>query len=60
MMKPIDVYKRQVFLVAVSFSMMVSMNLKLSLVVLLFVPVVAAYSGIFYRLIARRFTERCV
>ena len=48
---------RTVFLVAVSFSMMVSMNLKLSLVVLLFVPVVAAYSGIFYRLIARRFTE---
>lgn len=48
---------RTVFLVAVSFSMMVSMNLKLSLVVLLFVPVVAAYSGIFYRLIARRFTD---
>lgn len=48
---------RTIFLVAVSFSMMVSMNLKLSLVVLLFVPVVAAYSGIFYRLIARRFTD---
>ena len=40
---------RTVFLVVVSFSMMVSMNLKLSLVVLLFVPVVVAYSGIFYR-----------
>lgn len=48
---------RTVFLVVVSFSMMVSMNLKLSLVVLLFVPVVVAYSGIFYRLIARRFTD---
>ncbi len=48
---------RTVFLVAVSFSMMVSMNVKLSLVVLLFVPVVAAYSAVFYRLIARRFTD---
>lgn len=48
---------RTVFLVAVSFSMMVSMNGKLSLVVLAFVPVVVAYSGIFYRLIARRFTD---
>ena len=48
---------RTVFLVAVSFSIMVSMNVKLSLVVLLFVPLVVAYSGIFYRLIARRFTD---
>lgn len=48
---------RTVFLVIVSFSMMVSMNVKLSLVVLLFVPVVAAYSAVFYRLIARRFTD---
>ena len=48
---------RTVFLVAVSFSIMVSMNVKLSFVVLLFVPLVVAYSGIFYRLIARRFTD---
>lgn len=48
---------RTVFLVVVSFSIMVSMNVKLSLVVLLFVPLVVAYSGIFYRLIARRFTD---
>lgn len=48
---------RTVFLVAVSFSIMVSMNVKLSLIVLLFVPLVVAYSGIFYRLIARRFTD---
>lgn len=48
---------RTVFLVIVSFSMMVSMNVKLSLVVLLFVPVVVAYSAVFYRLIARRFTD---
>lgn len=48
---------RTVFLVTVSFSIMVSMNVKLSLIVLLFVPLVVAYSGIFYRLIARRFTD---
>ena len=48
---------RTVFLVVVSFSIMVSMNVKLSFVVLLFVPLVVAYSGIFYRLIARRFTD---
>lgn len=48
---------RTVFLVVVSFSIMVSMNVKLSLIVLLFVPLVVAYSGIFYRLIARRFTD---
>lgn len=48
---------RTVFLVAVSFSIMVSMNVKLSLIVLLFIPLVVAYSGIFYRLIARRFTD---
>ena len=46
---------RTVFLIAVSFGMMVSMNVKLSLVALLFVPVVVAYSAIFYRLIAKRF-----
>lgn len=48
---------RTVFLIAISFSMMMSMNRKLSLIVLLFVPVVIAYSAIFYRLIARRFIE---
>ena len=47
---------RTVFLVTVSFGMMFSMNVKLSLVVLCFVPVVALYSTIFYRLIAGRFT----
>lgn len=48
---------RTVFLVVVSFAMMLSMNVKLSLIVLVFVPVVVAYSGIFYRLIAKRFTK---
>lgn len=48
---------RTIFLVAVSFAMMMSMNRKLSLMILLFVPIVVAYSAIFYRLIARRFTD---
>lgn len=48
---------RTVFLVGISFTIMVSMNWRLSLVVLFFVPVVAAYSAVFYRLIARRFTK---
>ena len=47
---------RTVFLVVVSFAIMVSMNVKLSLVTLAFVPIVVAYSTIFYRLIAKRFT----
>lgn len=46
---------RTVFLIAVSLSMMVSMNVKLSLIILLFVPVVVLYSSVFYHLIARRF-----
>lgn len=48
---------RTVFLVGISFAMMVSMNRKLAFVVLLFVPAVVAYSAVFYRLIARRFTD---
>lgn len=48
---------RTSFLVIVSFAMMMSMNVKLSLIVLTFVPVVVLYSAIFYRLIARRFTD---
>lgn len=47
---------RTVFLVVVSFVIMISMNVKLSLVTLAFVPIVVAYSTIFYRLIAKRFT----
>lgn len=47
---------RTVFLVAVSFVMMFSMNVKLSLIVMCFIPVVAVYSTVFYRLIAGRFT----
>lgn len=48
---------RTVFLIGVSFAMMCSMNRKLSGIVLLFVPAIVAYSAIFYRLIARRFTD---
>lgn len=48
---------RTSFLVIVSFAMMMSMNVRLSLIVLAFVPVVVLYSAIFYRLIARRFTD---
>ena len=47
---------RTVFLVITSFVMMFSMNVKLSFVVLLFVPVVIVYSAVFYKLIAKRFT----
>ncbi len=48
---------RTVFLVGISFGIMVSMNRNLAFVVLLFVPVVVLYSAVFYRLIARRFTK---
>ena len=48
---------RTAFLVGISFAVMASMNRKLALVVLLFVPVVILYSAVFYRLIARRFTD---
>ena len=47
---------RTAFLVIISFVMMFSMNVKLSCIVLLFVPVVIVYSTVFYRLIAKRFT----
>lgn len=47
---------RTTFLVITSFVMMFSMNIRLSCIVLLFVPVVIIYSAVFYRLIAKRFT----
>lgn len=46
---------RTIFLVGTSFAMMMSMNVRLSLVVLAFVPLVILYSAIFYHLIAKRF-----
>lgn len=48
---------RTVFLVVISFAMMLYMNVRLSLVVLAFVPLVVLYSAIFYRLIAKRFVD---
>lgn len=47
---------RTTFLILTSFVMMFSMNVKLSCIVLLFVPVVIVYSTVFYKLIAKRFT----
>ncbi|WP_312693421.1 ABC transporter ATP-binding protein [Caproiciproducens sp.] len=46
---------RTVFLIIVSLMIMFSMNVKISLVALAFIPIVAAYSGIFYSKIAKRF-----
>lgn len=46
---------RTIFLIVISFAMMMSMNVKLSLIVLLFVPVIVGYSAVFYRLIANQF-----
>lgn len=48
---------RTVFLVVISFAMMMSMNVKLSLMALLFVPIIILYSAIFYHLIAKNFTK---
>lgn len=48
---------RTVFLVGTSLFMMLSMNVKLSIAVLSFVPVVVVYSAVFYRLIAKRFID---
>lgn len=46
---------RTVFLVAFSLTLMFMMNVKLSLIALAFIPVVASYSGIFFKKIADRF-----
>lgn len=46
---------RTVFLVVLYLAIMFSMNVKISLIALAFIPVVAAYSGIFYAKIAKRF-----
>ena len=46
---------RTTFLVILSISIMFSMNVKISLIALTFIPLVAAYSVIFYSKIAKRF-----
>lgn len=47
---------RTVFLLVVSLAMMLTMNMKLTVVALAFTPVVVLYSGIFYHLIAKNYT----
>ncbi len=47
---------RTLFLIAVSLIMMFSMNVRLTFISLAFIPVIVAYSGIFYSLIAKNFT----
>lgn len=46
---------RTVFLIAFSLTLMFMMNVKLSLVAAAFIPLVVAYSGIFFKKIADRF-----
>ncbi len=46
---------RTVFLIGLSMALMLSMNVKITLVALAFLPVIMGYSGFFYSRIARRF-----
>ncbi len=46
---------RTVMLVIISLILMFSMNLKLSLAVMIFIPVVVLYSSIFYGILSRKF-----
>ncbi|MCI8600976.1 MAG: ABC transporter ATP-binding protein [Oscillospiraceae bacterium] len=48
---------RIVFLLAFSLSIMFSMNVKMALIAAAFIPVVLAYSGIFYAKISSRFRD---
>lgn len=48
---------RTAFLVAVSLAAMFSMNVQISLVALVFIPLILAYSFLFYSKIARRFRD---
>jgi ATP-binding cassette subfamily B protein len=47
---------RTVFLIVISLGMMISMNVKLTLVAVAFMPIIILYSGIFFHLIAKNFT----
>ncbi|MEG0692260.1 MAG: ABC transporter ATP-binding protein [Oscillospiraceae bacterium] len=46
---------RIVFLITLSLMLMFAMNVKLSLIALLFIPLVTLYSGLFYAKISKRF-----
>lgn len=48
---------RTSFLIALSMGIMFSMNVKISLVALCFIPVIMGYSGFFYAKIAKRFLK---
>lgn len=47
---------RTIFLLVISLVMMLSMNVKLTMIALAFTPVIVLYSGIFYHLIAKNYT----
>lgn len=47
---------RTIFLLVISLAMMLSMNVKLTMIALAFTPVIVLYSGIFYHLIAKNYT----
>lgn len=47
---------RTVFLIVISLLMMFSMNVKMTVAALLFMPLVILYSGVFFNLIARNFS----
>ncbi len=46
---------RTIILVVISLILMFSMNVKLTLIVLLFVPLIVLYSGIFYGILSKKF-----
>lgn len=46
---------RTIMLVIISLILMFSMNVKLSLIVLIFIPIVVAYSAIFYGILSKKF-----
>lgn len=48
---------RTLMLISVALGLMFSMNVTLSLIALLFIPIVMLYSGFFYRRISRRFRD---
>lgn len=48
---------RTVFLIALYMGIMFSMNVRISIIASLFIPIVVAYSAIFYSKIAKRFLE---
>lgn len=46
---------RTIMLIVIAMVLMFSMNYRLSLIVLIFVPIIMAYSGIFYGILSKRF-----